>query len=78
MSEQENVPEILSYQDKRSQYETAGSGNRFHFLAARVVNHWNNLSEATVTQPTIQQFKTQLHKQWDHNNDIYYEYNFSY
>ena len=54
------------------------TGNRFHFLAARVVNHWNHLSEATVTQPTIQQFKTQLHKQWDNDNDIYYEYNFSY
>ena len=54
------------------------TGNRYHFLATRVVNTWNHLTETTVTQPTLQKFKTQLHKEWDNNTDIYYTYNFSY
>ena len=54
------------------------TGNRYHFLATRVVNTWNSLSEATVSQPTLPKFKTELHKQWDQNKEIYYEYNFSY
>jgi hypothetical protein len=51
---------------------------RYHFLAARVVNSWNRLPESTVTQPTLQKFKTALHKQWETDTDIYYDYTFSY
>ena len=54
------------------------TGNRYHFLATCVVNTWNNLSEATVSQPTLSKFKTELHKPWDQNKEIYYKYNFSY
>ena len=54
------------------------AGNRYHFLATRVVNNWNNLTETIVTQPTIQKFKTELHKQWDCNKEVYYEYTFTY
>ena len=53
-------------------------GIRYHFLADRVVNKWNSLSESTVTQPTLQKFKTELHKQWDNDTDIYYEFKFTY
>ena len=54
------------------------TGNRFHFFASRVVNKWNNLSNSTVNQATLQKFKTELHKEWDHNKDIYYNYTFTY
>ena len=54
------------------------TGNRFHFFASRVVNQWNSLSNETVMQPTLQKFKTQLHRDWDQNKDIYYSYTFSY
>ena len=46
------------------------TGHRFHFFATRVVNQWNSLSNKTVTQPTLQKFKTELHREWDHNKDI--------
>ena len=53
-------------------------GNRFHFLARRVLNTWNSLPENTVTQPTVQKFKTELHRHWDHNTEVYYTHRFSY
>ena len=52
------------------------SGIRYHFLADRVVNNWNKLPEAAVSQPTLQKFKTEIHKQWSDTD--YYQYNFSY
>ena len=54
------------------------TGSRYHFLAMRVVKTWNSLPETTVSQPTLQKFKTALHRQWDDNTDVYYTYNFSY
>ena len=54
------------------------TGHRFHFFATRVVNQWNSLTDATVTQPTLKKFKTQLHRHWDLNKDIYYKYTFTY
>ena len=54
------------------------TGKRYHFLAARVINQWNGLSKATVAQETLQQFKTQLHRDWDKKTEIYYNYRFSY
>ena len=54
------------------------TGQRYHFLATRVINSWNSLTNKAVTQPTLKGFKTQLHKHWDLNKDIYYKYTFSY
>ena len=54
------------------------TGPRFHFLATRVVNNWNSLSNTTVTQPTLQKFKTALHREWDQDKDIFYKHTFSY
>lgn len=54
------------------------TGSRFHFFASRVVNSWNSLSNTTVTQPTLQKFKTELHREWDLNKNIYYNYTFTY
>lgn len=54
------------------------TGVRHHFLATRVVNNWNSLTETTVTQPTLKKFKTELHKHWDCNKEVYYQYTFTY
>ena len=74
---QRSLSTVTRGHSMKLQHQNA-TGSRYHFLATRVINSWNSLSESTVTQPTLQKFKTELHKQWDQNKEVYYQYTFSY
>ena len=54
------------------------TGVRSRFFSTRLTNDWNKLSESTVSAENIQNFKTQLHRDWSTDTDRPYTYQFSY
>ena len=49
--------------------------NRLHFFSQRIINKWNNLTEDTISAPSINSFKNRLDKEWEGKEG---KYNFTH